>query len=327
MRVTHSGLCHSDIHLWEGYFDLGAGKKANLSERGLRPPLTLGHEPLGIVVACGEDVTEVSPGDKRLVFPWIGCGACWACKSERSDLCATPRHIGIAMPGAFATHLIVPDPRFLVDTTGLDDAFAATLACSGVTSYAAVRKLPAVTDEDWIAVIGCGGVGMTAISILRALGISKIIACDVDDKKLDAATTLGATIGLRSDQQGASDELARLTNGMLAGAIDFVGMPRTFEVAYPRLRKGGTYVVCGLHGGELKTPMPPIAQRSVSIVGTFVGTLADLQATVALAQAGKLFPQPIHIRGAADINQAMRDLNEGKVVGRTVLDFAGMEDK
>lgn len=321
LRVTHAGLCHTDIHLWNGYFDLGGGKKALLSDRGVRPPLTMGHEPLGVVVAVGEDVTEVSPGDKRLVFPWIGCGDCPACRAERSDVCPAQRNIGIATPGAFATHLLVPDARYLVDADGVDDAFAATLACSGVTSYSAVAKLPAIGPADWVAVIGCGGVGMTAISILRARGVQHIVACDVSDDKLAAATALGALRTLRSDQPDASQQLAAMTGGMLAGAIDFVGMPATFHVAFGALRKGGSYVLCGLHGGEVAIPMPPIAQRSISIIGTFVGTLADLKATVALARDGKLAPLPIHTRAGSEINEALDDLHHGRVVGRTVLAF------
>ncbi|MCY1214718.1 L-threonine 3-dehydrogenase [compost metagenome] len=79
VRITHCGVCHSDVHLWHGYFDLGAGRRAYLKDRGLVPPLTLGHEPLGVVEAIGPDVKDVRVGDKRVVYPWIGCGACRAC--------------------------------------------------------------------------------------------------------------------------------------------------------------------------------------------------------------------------------------------------------
>ncbi|WP_185732309.1 alcohol dehydrogenase [Burkholderia sp. Bp8963] len=325
VKVTHAGLCHSDIHLWEGYFDMGGGKKAMLSERGLRPPLTLGHEPLGTIVACGENVSEVAVGQKKLVFPWIGCGTCRACEIGRANLCAKPRNLGIAMPGAFASHLLVPDEKYLVDVDGLDDAFAATLACSGLTSYAAVAKLPQPCAGDWVAVIGCGGVGMSAISILRARGVENVVACDVDEDKLAAARELGATRTLRSNHARAEAELLALTEGRLVGAIDFVGMPATFAVANAALCKGGMYVIVGLHGGELSIPMPPIAQRSLAIVGSFVGTLDDLKATVQLARNGKLRPPPLRMRSANDINDAFEDLGSRRVLGRTVLDFSGIE--
>ncbi|MBU9475446.1 alcohol dehydrogenase [Burkholderia multivorans] len=326
IRITHAGLCHSDIHLWEGYFDMGGGKKAMLSERGLRPPLTLGHEPLGTIVACGEDVIESAVGRKKLVFPWIGCGTCRACEIGRANLCVKPRNIGIATPGAFASHLLVPDEKYLVDVDGLDDAFAATLACSGLTSYAAVARLPQPHAGDWVAVIGCGGVGMSAISILRARGVENVIACDVDEAKLAAARELGATKTLRSNHDEAGAELFASTEGRLAGAIDFVGMPGTFALANTALCKGGMYVIVGLHGGELSIPMPPIAQRSLAIVGSFVGTLADLKETVRLAKSGQLLSPPLCTRRANEINDAFDDLSSGRVLGRTVLDFSGLEE-
>ncbi|WP_321908076.1 alcohol dehydrogenase [Burkholderia cepacia] len=323
LRVTHAGLCHSDIHLWKGYYDLGGGKRASLSERGLLPPLTLGHETLGIVVAVGEDVTEVEPGARRLVYPWIGCGACWACDSGRTHLCAKQRNIGVALPGGFATHVVVPDARYLVDIEGIDDAFAATLACSGVSSYAAVNKLPALEATDCVAVIGCGGVGLTTISILRARGIERIIACDVAEEKLEAALKLGAMFTLRTDGNDLVAKLAALADGMLGGVLDFVGIPSTLDLAYRTLRKGGTYVLCGLHGGEAAIPLPPMVQRSISLVGSFVGTLAELTETVSLAKAGKLAAMPIRTRAASEINTAFNDLDEGHVLGRTVFDFTG----
>ena len=324
LRVTHAGLCHSDIHLWKGYYDLGGGRRASLRDRGLLPPLTLGHESLGIVVAAGEEVTEVKAGERRLVFPWVACGACWACDRGRTDLCAKQRNIGVALPGGFATHVLVPDARYLLDVEGIDDAFAATLACSGVSSYSAVNKLPALETTDYVAVIGCGGVGLTAISILRARGIERIVACDLAEDKLEAALALGATRTLRTDCKDPVAALTGLADGMLGGVLDFVGIPSTLDLAYRTLRKGGTYVLCGLHGGEAALPLPPMVQKSLSLVGSFVGTLSELEATVSLAKAGKLAALPIRTCAAAEINTALNELDEGHVLGRTVLDFTGV---
>ncbi len=323
LRITHAGVCHSDVHLWKGYFDLGGGKKAYLKDRGLTPPLTLGHEPLGVVTAVGADAQNVKVGDKRLVYPWIGCGTCWACDAGLSTLCATQKNIGITTPGAFATHLLVPDAKYLVDVSGLDDAFAATLACAGVTSYAAIAKArPYLREEDWICVIGCGGLGLLTISILKGLGYQKIIACDIDDQKLDAAIALGAAKTVRSDQADAQAQLDNASGGRLAAAIDYVGMTPTFSLPYPVLRKGGVYVLCGLHGGDVNLSLPPIAQRSISVVGSFVGTLDDLIAVVELAKAGKVEPLPISLRSPEDLSDILNDLDKSRGVGRTVLDFS-----
>ena len=326
LRVTHAGVCHSDVHLWHGWWDLGGGRKALLSDRGLKLPLTLGHEPLGIVADVGGDVRSVRTGDKRLVYPWLGCGTCWACEEGLTTLCAAPRTIGIGLPGAFATHLLVPDERFLVDVSGVDDAFAATLACAGVTSYSAIAKvLPHLRRGDAIAIIGCGGLGLLAISILNAMGFTRIIACDVDPAKLETAREQGATVCIRADASDASSELHTAADKRLAAAIDFVGQPRTLNLAYPSLRKGGVYVLVGLHGGELSLPMPPIAQRSISIMGSFTGTLDDLKAVVALAKGGGLRPPPLVVRPPEEVTQALVEMDERRSSGRTVLDFSREE--
>lgn len=325
LRITHSGVCHSDVHFWKGYFDLGGGKKALLSDRGIRPPITMGHEPLGIVSSVGPNVRTVRPGDKRLVYPWLGCGKCWACALGKTTLCVTPKAIGVALPGGFATHLLVPDAKYLVTTDGVDDAFAATLACSGVTSYSAVNKLlPLALKGDWIAVVGCGGLGLLAISILRALGFEQVIACDVDDLKLQAAIAQGAARTLRTDLPQASAELAKLAEGRLAGVADFVGIPPTFQIGYMALRRGGAYVLVGLHGGDVQLPLPPVAQRGVSILGSYVGTLEDLEAVVNLARSGRLRQTPVDLRPADHVTETLRQLEESRGVGRTVLDFSSI---
>lgn len=322
LRVTHCGLCHSDVHLWKGYHDLGGGNKALLRDRGIVPPITLGHEPLGVVSAIGPDVRTVKVGDKRLVYPWLGCGQCWACDQELPLLCVTPKAIGITRAGGYSTHLLVPDQRYLVETDGIDDAFAATLACSGVTSYSAVDKLCSRTrDGDWVAIVGCGGLGLLAISILKALGHSNIIVCDVDQTKLDAATVQGASKSLRTDQPDVAARLSELAGARLAGVVDFVGRPETFALSFAAIRRGGIYVLVGLHGGEIRLPIPPIAQRSVSIEGSYVGTQEELRAVIQLAREGKLHSTPIRERAPEEITDALRELDRNEGVGRNVVTF------
>ncbi len=127
-------------------------------------------------------------GKKRLIHPWIGCGKCAVCKAGQDNYCVSgSRILGVNRAGAYSTHVIVPDPKYLVDATGIDEAFAATLACSGVTAYSAAAKLPELAAADRVAVIGCGGVGhRRAIAVLRAKGVKHIVACDIDDAKLEA---------------------------------------------------------------------------------------------------------------------------------------------
>ena len=173
------------------------------------------------------------------------------------------RYLGITRNGAYGTHVLVPHPRYLVDTGDLDPSFASTLSCSALTVFSAVAKLSAAGSKDWVAVVGCGGLGLVAFSILKAKGIENLIACDIDDAKLDAATRLGARKTLNTRDATASASLQTATDGNLAGTLDFVGMPSTAALALGALQKGGQYVLCGLYGGELRHPLPPIAQRAI----------------------------------------------------------------
>ncbi len=320
MRITRSGVCHSDLHIWEGYFDLGGGKRFYVKERGCVPPFTLGHEPLGVVEAVGSRVSKSLIGKKRLIHPWIGCGKCAVCKAGQDNYCVSgTRILGVNRAGGYSTHLLVPDPKYLLDASGIDEAFAATLACSGVTAYSASAKLPPLASTDRVAIIGCGGVGMAGIAVLRAKGVKNIIACDIDDAKLKGAARLGAKSLVNTRSADAAQQLQGI-----AGAIDFVGTPATAALGIAALRKGGRYVLVGLHGGELKHPLPPIAQRAIGIVGSYVGSLQELKEVVALAKKGKLKPMPVETRPAQEVNGALDDLQAGRVVGRVVLNFEGI---
>ena len=326
VRITRSGVCHSDLHIWDGYFDWGGGKRFYVKERGCVPPFTLGHEPFGVVEAVGPKAKGVKIGQKRIVFPWIGCGKCAICKSGQDNYCVSgSRFLGVNRPGAYASHVLIPHPRYLVDSSGVDDAFAATLACSGLTTYSATAKLPKLGPKDWVAVLGCGGLGLVCGSVLRAQGEKNIIACDIDPAKLEAAKKLGAKLTLDTrvskSAPDATQKLAGLAMGQLAGAIDLVGMPATAMLGLGALRKGGRYVICGLFGGEITHPLPPFAQRAIGLVGSYVGNLQELKEVVALARKKKLKPSPVATRPASEVNAVLEELKAGKVLGRIVLGF------
>jgi D-arabinose 1-dehydrogenase-like Zn-dependent alcohol dehydrogenase len=321
MRVTRAGVCHSDLHIWEGYFDLGGGKRFYVKERGCVPPFTLGHEPLGVVEALGPRARGVKVGQKRLVYPWIGCGKCAVCKAGQENYCVSgTRFLGVNRPGAYATHVLVPDPKYLVDIGGIDDAFGATLACSALTAYSAAAKLPPMGAKDEVAVLGCGGLGLIGVSVLREKGVKSIVACDVDDAKLAAAVKLGA----RRSVNTRAPDAARQLQG-IAGALDFVGAAATAGLGIGALRKGGRYVICGLYGGELVHPLPPLGPPARGNKRSGVGNLQELKEVVALAKKGKLKPLPVETRPAAEANAALEDLKAGRIVGRVVLDFQGVE--
>ncbi|HMA90677.1 MAG TPA: alcohol dehydrogenase [Burkholderiales bacterium] len=326
VRVTRAGVCHSDLHIWDGYFDWGGGKRFYVKERGCVPPFTLGHEPFGVVEALGPAAARTAKnlrvGQKRLVYPWIGCGKCAVCKAGKDNYCVSgSRFLGVNRAGAYSTHVLVPHPKYLIDASGIDESFASTLACSALTAYSGINKLSAPAPKDWFAVLGCGGLGLIAVSIFKAKGVKNVIACDIDEAKLAAARKLGAKVVLDTRAPDAGQKLVQLAQGNLAGAIDFVGMPATAQLGIGALRKGARYVLCGLFGGELVYPLPPIAQRAIGIIGSYVGDLQELKEVVALAKRKKLKPSPIETRPADEVNRTLDELKAGHILGRVVLDF------
>jgi propanol-preferring alcohol dehydrogenase len=320
LRLTHCGVCHSDVHVRDGYFDMGGGRKLSLAERGLALPLTMGHEPLGVVAAVGGAVSETRIGEQVLVNPWIGCGACAQCKSGNDNLCEKMRNLGVALPGGFATHLLVPDAHYLINVDGLDPATTAPLACSGLTTYCAVKKLQPIDSADWVAVIGCGGLGLMAQAVLRGIGHERVIACDVDDRKLAAARERGAVHTCNLSSEGLK-QLTTIAGGPLYGMLDFVGNPSTVALAAPALRKGGRFVLCGLIGGQANLPLPVFGLREIAILGSFVGTTRDLMELVALVKKGRVRPTGVERRPLDTVDRALSDLAAGKVIGRVVLEI------
>jgi D-arabinose 1-dehydrogenase-like Zn-dependent alcohol dehydrogenase len=318
LRVTHCGVCHTDVHIRDGYYDLGAGSRLAFADRGYRLPMTLGHEPVGIVEALGESAQGVRVGGAYVVNPWIGCGECAMCARGRDNLCTAMRPIGMGAHGGFATHVLVPDARYLVDIGDLDPAQAAPLACAGMTVYSAIAKLQPLAPEQWIAVIGCGGLGLMALALLRALHGERVIACDVDDAKLAAARERGArhTVNLA---RGGESALARSAGGALDGMLDFVGSGATVALALAALRKGGRSVICGLIGGAANVPVPLLALREIALLGSVVGTTQDLRDLVDLVRSGRVALPPVTCRPLDAADRSLDDLAAGRIVGRIVL--------
>jgi D-arabinose 1-dehydrogenase-like Zn-dependent alcohol dehydrogenase len=319
VRIEACGLCHSDLHLWEGFFDLGGGKKMPLLGGGKQLPFTLGHEIIGTVAATGPAATGVSIGQRRLVFPWIGCGECPLCKTEQEHICqGRAQALGVFRDGGFATHVLIPHARYLVDTGDLDPAYAATLACSGLTAYSALKKVGRLPADSPFLIMGAGGVGLAGIKLAKTVtGVAPIVA-DIDPAKREAALAAGAARAIDPAAPDAEKQLFRETGG-LAAAVDFVGAKASFEFAYGALRKGGNVVVVGMFGGSSEVSLPLHIMRAVRITGSYVGSLAELKELIALVRSGSAAPIPYRTRPLAEANAALEQLKAGKVVGRTVL--------
>lgn len=167
LRVTHCGVCHSDVHFWEGFLDVGAPAKVALTDMGYVMPMVLGHEIVGTVIAVGPDAEGVAVGDRRIVYPWLGCGSCATCRAGQDHLCTTSHSLGVAASGGFGEQVMVPHPRYLFELGDLDPALACTYACSGLTIYSAIQKLMPIDADEPILIIGAGGLGLSGISTLR----------------------------------------------------------------------------------------------------------------------------------------------------------------
>jgi len=322
LEVTHAGVCHSDLHIWEGEYDLGARGKLRMLDRGLKLPLAMGHEIVGRVVAWGTGAEgKVAAGDIRLVFPWVGCGRCAACAREEENMCAAGRSLGVYQNGGYATHVLATHWKHLVAIDGLDPALAATYACSGITVLSGIRKLMPLDPEEPVVVVGAGGLGLNAIAVLRALGHRRIVAVDVDDAKLDAAERQGATDTVRAGDDGAATTSAIIAaaGGPVAAVLDLVNGTRTARFAFDALRKGGKLVQVGLFGGELAVPLPLMPIKALTIQGSYVGSLPELRELVAMAQAGKVPPIPVTTAPLASANEQLMRLRDGRVTGRVVL--------
>ena len=238
LKVLAAGVCHSDIHLADGWFDLGGGKRMSLQDRGMKLPVTLGHENVGEVIAVGPDAKGVKIGQKMLADPWIGCGKCPACLRNEDNLCTAMRSLGVFSNGGYATHMMVPHPRYLFDIGDMAPERAAPLACSGVTTYGALKKVATLKSEPTV-IIGAGGLGLMCLALHQKMGGHSAIVVDIDPAKRDAAKKAGAKAVVDGKAADAVDQIKALTNGGAWGVVDLVGSSQSARMGYDSLAKGG----------------------------------------------------------------------------------------
>ena len=237
------------------------------------------------------------------------------------NFCMAARCIGLQRPGGYADHLLVPHSRYLIDASGIDPAWAATLSCSGLAAYSAVSKLNPIPREEWVIVIGAGGLGLSAISLLRAMGHRCILAADIDNTKLNAAKEAGAAAIVNSRDADAAEQIKKISGGPIYGAVDLVGTTETAKFALGALRKGGRLILVGLYGGEIPLSLVTTIQRALTIQGSHLGSVEELKQVVALAREGKLQPIPIQKRLLSEVSRTLDELKAGAVVGRVVVEM------
>ena len=322
VKITAAGVCHSDIHICEGFYDFGGGKKFHMGERGLGLPLTMGHEIAGEVVSAGPDSEPVTAGEKVVVYPWIGCGSCRTCARGDENLCLKPRFLGVYRAGGYATHVIVPHKRYCLPTHGLPADVAAPYACSGVTTWSAIHKIDeSIRESEPILIIGAGGLGLMCLSLVNALGMKGAIVADLDEGKRKGALEAGALAVVDPRDPKAVDQVKALTTdgvGTLA-TIDVVGSGSSVQFAIDCAVKGSHIVVVGLIGGQITIPVPTIPQRAMTIEGSYVGNLGELATLLKFVADKHPRTIPIERMPLAQASAALDALKAGKVNGRIVL--------
>jgi alcohol dehydrogenase, propanol-preferring len=311
IRVEACGVCHSDLHLADGDWDL------------LRPitkvPLILGHEVAGTVAALGEGVTQLKVGD-RVGVPWIfwTCGECEFCKEGRETLCVKQKITGCTVDGGFAEYLVAPATHAARLPGSLSAVEAAPLLCAGLTVYKAMKASgildPQKTGQR-IAVFGVGGLGHLAIQIARALGI-QVCAIDVTNEKLEFAKSLGAEWTVN----GATEQVHKRLRAIGGAHVALVtsASPAVYETALRCLRRGGTMAVVGMANEPFKASAVSLISGETRIIASAVGTREDLRELFELVEK---FPIRCRVetRPLEAVSETFEQLKRGAVTGRIVL--------
>ena len=319
VRVESAGVCHSDLHLWEGGYAGPQGVFMKVEDRGVKFPLTPGHEVAGRIEEIGESVTGFQRGERVIVYPWIGEGLCPACRVGEENLCDLPRTLGIYQDGGYSELVLVPSHKYLVKIQNLDISASASLACSGLTAYTAVKKANAQASETMV-LVGAGGLGLMAVQLAKAITNAQVVIVDVDDKKLSEAKRLGADQTINSLSTDAVKGIKDITDGIGSEiVIDFVNNAKTAPTTINMLRKRGRLIMVGLFGGALELNLPLIPLRAFTLTGAYTGKFSDLIDLVALAKSGKIQSVVSRKYKLDEVNQALEELKGGKIIGRAVL--------
>jgi D-arabinose 1-dehydrogenase-like Zn-dependent alcohol dehydrogenase len=253
------------------------------------------------------------------VHPWLGCGECAVCRRGDEQLCRTPFSIGVFRSGGYADHLLVPHPRYLFDIGGIAPEKAAPLACSGITTYGALKKVGPLLQEEPVVIIGAGGLGLMCLALHRAMGGKAAIVVDIDPVKREAARRAGAQAVIDGNAADAAKEIIEATKGGAWAVIDLVGASRTVQLGIDSLVKGGKVIVVGLFGGDITVPTPSLPLRAMTIQGSYVGSLTEMAELLDLVRRKGAPDLPVATRPLAAVNDALNDLKAGKIIGRVVL--------
>jgi propanol-preferring alcohol dehydrogenase len=328
VRVGAAGLCHSDLHLINGEWK---------DVIPLKLPKTPGHEIAGWIEEVGDSVPEsaqMKEGDLVAVFGGWGCGICIYCKSGDEQLCNFPRWPGLSdYDGGYSEYIMVPTYRFLIkvdkqlttNSYNIRPEELAPLTDAGLTPYRAIKKIRHLLGPGKsIAIFGIGGLGSYAIQYAKILGQSStVIALDRTEEKLQLAEKFGAdhVVNVSKLQNIRSEITSKISEGKGTGVdvvIDCVGADATIEDSCKILNKGGSIVVVGLFGSQIKIPLVRAVLQEYQAYGSLWGNYSELREVIELAKIGKI-NHSIQKFPLNEINEAIQLLKNGKIVGRGVI--------
>jgi propanol-preferring alcohol dehydrogenase len=283
IKVMANGVCRSDWHKWMGHY------------HRRNDPIILGHEFCGVVEEVGSRIARFKPGD-RVVVPVAGSdGTCDYCKSGHSNLCDSYLVPGIAYNGGFAEYVAVPvadrNAEFLPDN--ISYAEASSLGCRFISSYHALTDRARVQLGDWVAVFGCGGVGLAAVNIANAMG-ANVIGVDINQGNLDYAKQLGAKVVINSEKMDPVAEIKRLTNGGADISMDALGHQITCLQGINSLKKGGCHVQVGITSntreGDVPMPITDMVHKEISFYGSLGIPIYEMKKLLGLVAQGVITP-------------------------------------
>ncbi|CAH1678965.1 Alcohol dehydrogenase [Hyphomicrobiales bacterium] len=315
IKVEATGLCRSDWHGWVGH------------DPDIRLPHVPGHELAGVIAAVGRSVVRFREGD-RVTVPFVaGCGHCPQCHSGNQQVCDSQFQPGFTHWGSFAEYVRIDraDLNLVRLPEEIDFATAASLGCRFVTSFRAVVDQGKVSAGQWVAVHGCGGVGLSAIMIANALG-ANVVAVDISDDKLRLAREVGAAVTINAKTQ--PDVVAAVRDATGGGAhvsLDALGHPQTCFNSVANLRKRGKHIQVGLLLAEQATPPIPMAQviaHELEILGSHGMQAHRYGAMLDMISAGKLTPQQLVGRriDLAEAIPALMAMDRFEGTGVTIID-------
>lgn len=314
IEVKATGLCRSDWHGWMGH------------DTDIQLPHVPGHEFAGTIQAVGSEVRNWKVGD-RVTVPFIsGCGKCPECGSGNHQVCDDQFQPGFTNWGSFAEYVAIDraDINLVTLPESMNFQTAASLGCRFATSFRAVVDQGKVTGGQWVAVHGCGGVGLSAIMIANALG-ANVIAIDIDEKKLELARQIGAVATVNAKEVSVVEVIRDISNGGAHVSVDALGSPATLFNSVSCLRKRGKHIQVGLLLGDQKNslvPMDLVLSKELEIYGSHGMQAWRYPEMIHMITSGKMNPELligriINLEAAA---MALTEMNEFRDAGVTIID-------